>query len=287
MTTASLPLPSTAVPAGPPPAAPRLVGLRWGVRGAFTLGMAASVAANILHAQPHIISQVIAAWPSLALMCTVEIMSRVPARHRGLASLRVSVTAVIAVIAAYVSYFHMAAVAAHYGETGVTAYLLPFSVDGLVVVASISLVDISAQHRRAEPTAVTTEPVSPPTGTQQSNVANQQRDPHTRAAVEHTALGPRSAARDDANPEAAPARGDEQRKEPTSSVGISPAGPEQVDTGGASMGDAGATAFKDTGEAVAYWRRTHPAMRPGEIAQRIGRSERTVRRHLSDVAPPR
>ena len=40
----------------------------------------------------------------------------------------------IAGIAAWVSYWHMAGVAARYGETGASPYLLPLSVDGLIVV---------------------------------------------------------------------------------------------------------------------------------------------------------
>ncbi|MGW0218512.1 DUF2637 domain-containing protein [Micromonospora chokoriensis] len=46
------------------------------------------------------------------------------------------------------SYWHMVGVAAHYGETDAAAsYLLPVSVDGLVVVASISLVEIAGRIR--------------------------------------------------------------------------------------------------------------------------------------------
>jgi hypothetical protein len=57
-------------------------------------------------------------------------------------------TAAIAGIAAWVSYWHMVGVAAHYGETEAAAsYLLPLSVDGLVIVASVSLVEISGRIR--------------------------------------------------------------------------------------------------------------------------------------------
>jgi hypothetical protein len=71
----------------------------------------------------------------------------VPVHRPWLAVVRWSATAVIAGIAAWVSYWHMAGVAARYGETGATPYLLPFSVDGLVVVASISLVELSGRIR--------------------------------------------------------------------------------------------------------------------------------------------
>ena len=53
-------------------------------------------------------------------------------------------------IAAWVSYWHMAGVAARYGETDASPYLLPVSVDGLIVVASICLVELSGRIRDAE-----------------------------------------------------------------------------------------------------------------------------------------
>jgi hypothetical protein len=112
--------------------------------------VAASVTANILHAQPNPISQAIAAWPPLALLLTVELISRVPVHRRGLAFARLAATATIAGIAAWVSYWHMAGVAARYGETGASPYLLPLSVDGLIVVASVCLVELAARINDAE-----------------------------------------------------------------------------------------------------------------------------------------
>ena len=57
---------------------PQLRRIRWAVRAALILGVAASVAANVLHARPNPISQAIAAWPPLALLLTVELTSRIP-----------------------------------------------------------------------------------------------------------------------------------------------------------------------------------------------------------------
>jgi hypothetical protein len=111
----------------------------------LTLGVAASVTANVLHAQPHPISQAIAAWPPVALLLTVELISRVPVHHRGLAVVRIVATAAIAGIAAWVSYWHMAGVAARYGETDASPYLLPLSVDGLILVASVCLVELAGR----------------------------------------------------------------------------------------------------------------------------------------------
>ncbi|MEK8109023.1 DUF2637 domain-containing protein [Micromonospora sp. M12] len=81
----------------------------------------------------------------LALLLTIELISRVPVHSRRLAIGRWAATALIAGIAAWVSYWHMAAVAARYGETNGAQYLLPLSVDGLVVVASICLVELGGR----------------------------------------------------------------------------------------------------------------------------------------------
>ena len=120
---------------------------QWAVRATLVLGVAASVCANILHARDSLIAQTIAAWPPLALMLTVELISRVPVYRRALALLRILATTSIAGIAAYVSYFHMAAVVARYGEHQPNPYMLPISVDGLIVVASVSLLEIAGRIR--------------------------------------------------------------------------------------------------------------------------------------------
>jgi hypothetical protein len=129
---------------------PALRRVRWAVRATLTLGVAASVAANILHARPNPISQAIAAWPPLALLLTVELISRVPMHRRVLAAARLGATAGIAGIAAWVSYWHMAGVAAKYGESPSSAYLLPLSVDGLIIVGSVSLVELAGRIRGVE-----------------------------------------------------------------------------------------------------------------------------------------
>src|SRR4051812_50015260 len=82
--------------------------VRWAVRATLFLGVAASVVANVLHALDNPISQAIAAWPPLALLLTVELISRVPVHRRWLAASRLLATATIAGVAARGSYWHMA-----------------------------------------------------------------------------------------------------------------------------------------------------------------------------------
>jgi hypothetical protein len=123
---------------------------RWAVRAALAL------------AQPNPIAQAIAAWPPVALLVTVELIARIPIRRR-IGWLRLVATLVIAAVAAWVSYWHMAGVVDRYGERGLVPYLLPLSVDGLIVVMSISLVELAGKIRAvvSTPPEPATEPANP------------------------------------------------------------------------------------------------------------------------------
>ncbi|KAB1947548.1 DUF2637 domain-containing protein [Micromonospora sp. ALFpr18c] len=50
--------------------------VRWSARVAFVAGVAASVAANIAAAHPTLGARIVAAWPAVALLLVVEMLSR-------------------------------------------------------------------------------------------------------------------------------------------------------------------------------------------------------------------
>ncbi|MCA2216111.1 DUF2637 domain-containing protein [Wangella sp. NEAU-J3] len=162
---------------------PQLRRVRWAVRATLVLGVAASVVANILHALDNPISQAIAAWPPLALLLTVELISRVPVHRRSLAFARLVATATIAGIAAWVSYWHMVGVAARYGETGASPYLLPLSVDGLIVVASICLVELGGRIATIEAERSTRPTSAIPQTPVPSTVPESAETPQHEAAI--------------------------------------------------------------------------------------------------------
>lgn len=128
--------------------------VRHGARAALTLGVVVSVVANILHAADNPISQSIAAWAPLALLIAIELIARVPVRRGVLSFARLVATATIAGIAAWVSYWHMVGVALRYGEEPGAAHLIPLTVDGLVVVAWVCLVEIGSRIRDVEKAGV-------------------------------------------------------------------------------------------------------------------------------------
>jgi hypothetical protein len=126
---------------------PSLARIRWAVRAILWLAIVVSIAANILDAQRNGISQAIHAWPPLALFLAVELISRVPVARHALVVARAGAGVSIALIAAWISYWHMVKVAHAYGEVASSAHLLPFTVDALIVVASICLVELGARMR--------------------------------------------------------------------------------------------------------------------------------------------
>ncbi|GAA1821579.1 hypothetical protein GCM10009682_47240 [Luedemannella flava] len=50
--------------------------VRWSARLAFVVGVAASLAANVAHAQDTLGARIVSAWPAVALLLVVEILSR-------------------------------------------------------------------------------------------------------------------------------------------------------------------------------------------------------------------
>jgi hypothetical protein len=313
--------------------------VRWGVRLTLALGISASLAANVLHARHLLIDQIISGWPPVAVFATIEAIARVPIRRRWLAVVRMTGLGFVAGIAFWVSYWHMASVAAAHGENG-SKYLLPLSVDGLVVVSSISLVELTGQISAAEATAraaaaqpapqplpaawqaeppamqhATPDVPAPsapalvpstarpdhqgPAGSGQARVAAPLTTPSTvsRAVV----IGARTA---DApvEPLAADSRltrprvgapapdtvdiawpGTEPITEPAAEPVVGPgAGPggDTEDIGGRSD----EMPPENPSEAIIWWRAKDPTLTLSQIAAKVGRSERTVRRTL-DSAP--
>lgn len=155
---------------------------QWSAWAAFGAGISVSVAANVAHTwyppaavlaawraahgpavawRPGLVAQIAAAWWPVALLLCIEIVTRVQWQPgRRWAAARYGGTGVVAVVAAVVSYRHMAGLLAATGEDGVTAHLGPLAVDGLMVVASVALLSIATQHRHAAPAGPTSGPAA-------------------------------------------------------------------------------------------------------------------------------
>jgi hypothetical protein len=61
--------------------------------------------------------------------------------------------ATVAAVAAVISYRHAYELVSTHGETGVTAQLMPFTVDGLILAASMLILDANRRHQPVPPLA--------------------------------------------------------------------------------------------------------------------------------------
>lgn len=125
----------------------RLEGLRDGFRWVLGAGVAASVAANLAVAQKTAEGLAVAAIAPVALFVTIEMLSRFPVTRGWLSLARTVTTGVLGVIGAWVSYWHMVTLCERAGEGFISAHILPVAVDGMMLVATLSLIEIGAKLR--------------------------------------------------------------------------------------------------------------------------------------------
>lgn len=119
------------------------------VRVIVVAGIAVSIAANVVNTN-GLIEAGIAGWPPVALLLSLEVLTRVPTSKRLGAVGRVMATIGVAFASGWLSYWHMASTVSQYGETGGSQYIWPVSVDGLMTIAAIALVELGARIRVIE-----------------------------------------------------------------------------------------------------------------------------------------
>jgi len=127
--------------------------LRNAARATMVFGYLASSGGNVLHARKNPIDILIALGAPTFFLVAFELMSRIPIdreRHWTFRWGRIGATLAIAAITGYLSYFHQRdALYARSGDQA-QAYLLPVAVDALMVVGSISLIEVNLQIAKTE-----------------------------------------------------------------------------------------------------------------------------------------
>lgn len=150
-----------------PPDRPGPPGLRGGklvAWTAFVFGSLVSVAANVLASRiaptgagrgwtPSVAAELGAAvWP-LALLLSVEVLSRIPwPSGTAWALARFGGVGTVAAGSAVISYSHIAAVLGGWGYSAVGAHVGPLVIDGLMTISGFALMATAGDRRR------TTEP---------------------------------------------------------------------------------------------------------------------------------
>ncbi len=117
----------------------------------LAIALVVSVACNVLAAEPSLVGRCVAAWPPVALMLVVDVLGRVPRSAGWLGRVVLVATGLVASVAGVASFSHMRAVALAAGESELVAWLFPLTVDGLAVICSVALVELSNRSQAAAP----------------------------------------------------------------------------------------------------------------------------------------
>jgi hypothetical protein len=123
-------------------------------RGVMVFGFVASGAGNILHAKKEPVGIVLALAAPVILSLAFELISRIPLRKEAnwmTRTGRLAPTLLIAGIAAYNSFFHQRDALLAYNPADIAqAWTLPIAVDLLMIVGSVSLIELGIQIMNME-----------------------------------------------------------------------------------------------------------------------------------------
>lgn len=148
--------------------------LKLGCRALIVATIVASVWANVLHAQANIPSILISAFPPLIILGGFEIISRIPLNKEASILIRAArplATILIVGIGVWLSYQNQREAFANYADQ-LHAKLLPIAIDGLMVIASVSLIELNHMILRTEALGISRD-----LGLQNTSTERQVRQP--------------------------------------------------------------------------------------------------------------
>lgn len=122
--------------------------LRWLVLVAVLAGIGSSVAMNVLHAPNNLPARFVAAIPPVAVFGCLELIARIPSSSKALTGFRIGGAIIVAAGAAAISYAQQMAAVLGLGFPQWEAVIWPTIIDGMMVVASVSLVEVVRKIRQ-------------------------------------------------------------------------------------------------------------------------------------------
>lgn len=108
-------------------------------RSAFAFGAAATVFVNYSYAHSSVGAKIVSLIAPISILFVVEIITRIPISK----GIRYGVASVVGSAALLTSYYHTAQLFISYGENPVIAWIQPIVPDGLMILATLSLIFLS------------------------------------------------------------------------------------------------------------------------------------------------
>ncbi len=141
------------------------------------MGIGSSVALNVMHAPHNLGARFVAAVPPLAVFVVIELISRIPSSSKLLSAGRVLASLVVSGVGGSVSYVQQMAYVRQLGYSGWIAVVFPACIDGVMVVATLSLVEVVRKIRQVKEA----QSATPTTAAQIRAAADQHEDARTLA----------------------------------------------------------------------------------------------------------
>lgn len=143
--------------------------MRWFVAGVTLLGIVTSVLLNVLHAPPRWDMQMVGAFAPIAVFLSIEMVSRIPVNGLLLGIGRILASLAVGAGAGFISYLQQVDYLLKGGYESTIAHIFPGIIDGLTVVATLSLVEVTRVLRKLSvaigksmaPVAAPSLPVAP------------------------------------------------------------------------------------------------------------------------------
>jgi hypothetical protein len=144
-----------------------------------------TVTLNVMHAPGGIVARSIGGTPPIFLFLCIELIARIPATSRLLGIGRVIGSVAVAGLAFAISYQQQMEFIHHIGYAGWVAYAYPIIVDGVMMVATLSLVEVTRKVRvlRAEIADLADAPAAAARAVTPDETAAERRGREFRAAA--------------------------------------------------------------------------------------------------------
>lgn len=122
--------------------------MRWFVAGVTSLGILTSMLLNVLHAPSRWDMQLVGALAPLAVFLSIEMVSRIPVTGKLLGIGRILASLAVGAGAGFISYLQQVDYLIKGGYESTIAHIFPGIIDGLTVVATLSLVEVTRVLRK-------------------------------------------------------------------------------------------------------------------------------------------
>lgn len=106
-----------------------------------------TVTLNVMHAPGGIVARSIGGTPPIFLFLCIELIARIPATSRLVTFGRIGGSVAVAGLAFGISYQQQMEFIHHIGYAGWVAYAYPIIVDGVMMVATLSLIEVTRKVR--------------------------------------------------------------------------------------------------------------------------------------------